>query len=325
MEQLPARNINHIWEIRQDLERVGYSIVDALDSKESMEIFLKTMKDIENVCPGWDQKDTTTWTEENILATNCGFVDYNNGLTHSDSVWTIRGHHNILTLFSNLYNCHRDNLIVSFDTLGIRYPPEIVDSELDPYQVDPHVDQRFENSFVEPYQAIYCITSSIDREDGGLVVYPYSHKLHGLELQKQLKTKPNIDFIVYPKQFFEYYPEIKPLKLSLIAGQVVLWDSRLLHSSLPINPDRNKNEIYSSENPMLFSRMVAYICYADKRKCNKDIIDKRVEAFKEGYGTNHMPLRPRFIKTHADEYPRSNSVKLSLVPIEETNNGCICS
>lgn len=323
MKQLQSRNITHLFEIKQDLDMVGYSIVDVLDSSESMNIFNKLMVDIETVCPGWKHNDINSWDEENLLATNCGFVDYNNGLTHSQSMWLIRSHPKILSLFANIYSCHRDNLIVSFDTIGLRYPPEIIDSDFDPYQVDPHVDQRFENNFSEPYQAIYCITDSIGPEDGGLVVYPYSHKLHGLNLQKELGTKPNRDFIVYPKTFFSLYPEIEPLKLSLKMGQVVLWDSRTLHGSIPIDKDR-KTDI-DMKNPMLNSRVVAYICYADRKKCSQEIIDKRVEAFNEGYVTNHMPLRPRFIKIDLDNIPKHNSYKLSLVPIEETGNSCVCS
>ena len=318
MEQLPSRKINDTHLIRQDLERVGYSIVDVLEKPDAMKIYNDLMSDIEIVCPGWIRNNTQTWYTDNLLATNCGFVNYDNGLTHSDSLWSIRGNYHILTLFSNLYNCHRDNLIVSFDTVGLRYPPEILGSDFDNDAVPPHVDQRFENSFLEPYQAIYCITDSIDKDDGGLVVYPYSHKIHGLKLQQQLQTFPNRDFIVYPDMFFKLYPDINPIKLSLEMGQIVLWDSRLLHSSIPINSNRNKT--IDIENPMLNSRMVAYICYADKRKCSQEILEKRTNAFNNGWVTNHMPLRPRIIETNSDLCIKPSNIKLSLVPIEEKSS-----
>jgi hypothetical protein len=68
--------------------------------------------------------------------------------------------------------------------------------------------------------------------------------------------------------------------------------------------------------------MVAYICYADKRQCSQEILNKRVEAYNEGYGTNHMPIRPRFIKTDMDNFYISKNIKRSLIPIEESNNSC---
>jgi hypothetical protein len=218
-------------------------------------------------------------------------------------------------MIAGVYNCNPNDLKVSFDTFGIRYAPEILKyydfyDEIGERDIMPHVDQRFEYQYNEHYQGLYNINDSSTYEDGGLVIYPSTHKLHGMLLKDILGDyKDNNDFIRYNDNFFKLIP-VEGIKLNIRKGNYVLWDSRTLHASLNIDPDRN-NKIISLNiyDAYKLNRIVTYQCYALKNNIDKYNLEQRYIAYMEGFGTNHMVKRPRFIKsTSFSLYEHDNQI-----------------
>ncbi len=298
-EQRPIRNKSDIESVKRDLEEVGYCVIDCVSNPYNI---YKTV--LEDICDKKDFDieaidDARLMKAYNFLDAHRGIVSHSEGMTHSKSLWTIRSHPEIVEFMANLYDCEPTDLTVSFDTMGIRYAPELLknlDYDINLYDdiLIPHVDQRFEFDFPEHYQCIYAITNSINEEDGGLFVYPATHKIHGSKLQRLLYTDSERDFIVYPQNFYDLFPKAKSVKLSIKMGCIVLWDSRLLHGSLPIDIERNRDiKSFNLYDMFLMNRIVSYICYA-KRDEVKDEYDRNM-IYNYGYLTNHMVKRPRII------------------------------
>jgi hypothetical protein len=303
-KQRPIRNKVDMTNIKKDLEEVGYCVIDCVTNPYHIyKTFLEDLCDKKNI----DMEaidDVRLMKPNHFLEASRGIVSHDNGMTHSKSLWTIRSHPEIVEFMAKLYECEPHDVTVSFDTMGIRYAPELLrllDYDMNLYDdtLIPHIDQRFEFDFQEHYQCIYAITDSINEEDGGLFVYPGTHKIHGNKLQRLLYSEPDRDFIVYPPNFFDLFSKAKSVKLSMKMGCIVLWDSRLLHGSSPIDMNREKEvKSYNMYDMFLMNRTVSYMCYA-KKEDTKDEYDRNM-IYNFGYLTNHMVKRPRIVYSKSE-------------------------
>jgi hypothetical protein len=301
--QRETRLKDDIENIKKDLDEVGYSIIDIIDSDNAYEIYEQLIHEtiIYKMIPHDMVEDVRELLMCNLLNINRGLVPFTENMTHCKALWQIRSNPNIVELMSKLYDCNGTDLAVSFDTFGIRYAPELLklmgikyDELNEPLQ--PHVDQRFELEEFEHYQGMYIITDSDTNEDAGIVIYPSTHKLHGKHLQKILDTRKEMDFIRYPNKFFDIFPKSLGIKLNIKAGNLVLWDSRTLHASVSIDENRNREVTsYNMYDVFKLNRMVSYICYT-KRDMIKKIDMPINDIYKKGYTTNHMIRRPTILE-----------------------------
>jgi hypothetical protein len=311
-DQRDTRSKDDIENIKKDLDEVGYSIINVINSDDANNIYTELIDDIIDykMIPKDMIDDVRELLVCYLLNTHNGIVSYGENMTHCRALWQIRSNPNIVELMSKLYECKNDELAVSFDTFGMRYAPELFKLMNIKYDelnepLEPHIDQRFELEEFEHYQGIYVITDSDTNDDAGLVIYPSTHKLHGKKLQELLKTRENADFIKYPKEFFKIFPKCLGIKLNVKAGDMVLWDSRTLHASISINELRNREiTTYSMYDIFKLNRIVSYICYT-KRDLIKEIDMKISHIYNRGYSTNHMIRRPVIVPYDtyiADEY-----------------------
>jgi hypothetical protein len=321
--QRDTRNKDDIKNIKKDLEEVGYSIINVIDTENAHNIYEQLIDNIieYKMIPNDMVDDVRELLVSYLLNTNNGIVSYGEYMTHCKALWEIRSNPNIVELMSKLYECNIDDLAVSFDTFGMRYAPELFklmniryDELNEP--LEPHIDQRFELEEFEHYQGIYVVTDSETNDDAGLVIYPSTHKLHGRNLQNLLKTRENMDFIRYPREFFKLFPNSLGIKLNVKAGDLILWDSRTLHASISINEFR-ENEItsYKMHDVFKLNRIVTYLCYT-RRDLIKEIDLPINEIYKKGYATNHMIRRPVIVPydTYIDnKNENDNEIYKSLV------------
>jgi len=308
--QRATRDYTDIENIKNDLDEVGYSIINVIDKDLAHKIYRQLIDDIIDykMIPNDIIDDVRELTMSYLLNTHNGIVSYGEYMTHCKALWQIRSNPNIIELMSKLYHCNADELAVSFDTFGMRYAPELLklmnikyDELNDP--LDPHIDQQFELEEFEHYQGIYVITDSDTNDDAGIVIYPSTHKLHGLKLQELLNTRKHADFIRYPKHFFELFPKSLGIKLNVKAGDFILWDSRTLHASISIDELRHREYTsYNMYDIFKLNRIVSYLCYT-KRDLIKHIDIPISDIYKNGYATNHMIRRPIIVpyKTYTDD------------------------
>jgi hypothetical protein len=71
-----------------------------------------------------------------------------------------------------------------------------------------------------------------------------------------------------------------------MAGDMVLWDSRVIHCNAPPTTARPLPKDGSLLPPR---RLVAYVCMTPSSRLTPDIIGKRQEAFRRGHTSSHWP------------------------------------
>jgi hypothetical protein len=329
----PIRRNTDIDLIHRDLYEVGYSRLEGLSSDDYRDDREAIYSQLISDCTAdrsfgvskFMRKESVPQVflppERLPVTTSSGIVSYYDSLYHSDTMWKLRGHPALVETMADIYQCDPKKMCVSFDTLGIRYAPEYItecikrtdDTTMqgryrDYYSendMDPHIDQRFEYAFHETYQGIYAFTPTPNYTDGGLILYPGTHHLHGETLQEHLGTPTQREFVVYPDTFFKMFPDSIPVHIPVVEGEYVIWDSRLLHSSMHIDVNRNRrNRI--DENATVgdwwrLNRMVAYMCYHPGEmgflETVQDGLREHIyEIYQKGWGTNHAIHRPRVVE-----------------------------
>jgi hypothetical protein len=199
--------------------------------------------------------------------------------------------------------------------------------------MEPHIDQRFEYNFHETYQGIYAFTSTPNYTDGGLILYPGTHHLHGETLQEYLGTSSQREFVVYPDTFFKMFPDSIPVHIPVVEGEYVIWDSRLLHSSIHIDANRNRrNRIDDDANVddwWRLNRMVAYLCYHPGEEMGfletvQDGLRRTIyEIYQKGRGTNHAIHRPKIIEL-SSKIPSEYKSPYHQYLIGDSPNAVVC-
>ena len=165
-------------------------------------------------------------------------------------MWNIRSNRNIKRVYSRVWNTNE--LLVSFDGCGV-YRDWRYDSRWKTKGGWYHVDQ---NPIKKPdrccVQGFVSLTNQ-NETTGGLIVIPYTH-LRFAQI-KELGRRPK-DLIMIPRN----HPILDRGRaigkfIQCQAGDLVLWDSRLVHCNSPAFyvEERHKNE------PVGFLRIVAYV------------------------------------------------------------------
>jgi hypothetical protein len=305
-KQLPTRENSDIPTILNDLNEYGYTIIRGLEDNltEVNNIYNQISQDITHFLLGESEMtiDQLQYTE--LPRVHGGILSAYERFYHTRGQWMIRSHPLICEIMSNIHKCKKEDLICSFDTIGMRWAPEIIkllnlkENEPNNKELIAHIDQALSDTQFRYYQGLYNINHSSEDDDGGLYVYSGSHKIHGPDLGDLLKLDKDAPFLFYPSELFEKYSNIKQIKLNIKAGNIVLWDSRTAHGSKPINPLRNKytiNETDKVADVLKYNRLVQYICYSVKSKSSEEQLCNRKEAYMNGYGTNHVANDPRMI------------------------------
>lgn len=344
-EVRPVRENGDLEHIRRDLEEVGYCRLRGLSSpqykKDRDDIYRQMVCDFASKMGVEPEGFTRLRPEQFIdISQRAGIIHYANKMYHSNSMWMVRGHPALVETMAAIYNCPPEHMCVSYDTMGIRYAPEFVkhcienmDTEVSGEDFDkymellsmdelfPHVDQRFEYEFQENYQGIYAFTSTPTEEDGGIAFYPSTHLLHGRALQVVLDTDKYQDFIPYPRLFNEMFPDSQPVHIPVSAGEYVIWDSRLVHSNMCINPARFSFDriTWDDSSSTMFDwwqlhRIVGYICFHPDEVYSKvwttmnDIKKSMSNIYRFGWATNHSCNHPRVIEIESDVPDRWQSL-----------------
>ena len=330
----PVRKNDDYVGIILDLNEVGYCRLEGLSSSQYKgdreEIYRSLIADIcritRNDLTGTNADTPSSSSscffrpEKMLHPSSYGIVSYYDNLIHSPTMWKLRGHPALVETMASIYQVEPEEMNVSFDTMGLRYSPEYLTEcmERHPHipeedyrafysddDMEPHVDQRFEHDFHESFQGLYAFTATPSIMDGGLVLYPGTHHLHGRTLQRCLNSPANREFIVYPESFFNLFPDSVPVHIPVSEGEYVIWDSRLLHSSLHIDMLRNRQRDVTEANTLgqwwKLNRMVAYLCYHPGQSIDiptsADNLRKSIrQIYRNGWGTNHAIHRPRIVE-----------------------------
>jgi len=263
-------------DFRDDLHKNGYAVVKnviphsrAVSYQQSALAWLKSFDN-----PELDFSNPETWIKQNlpVQTTISTFMAY--CVTHEKFMWDARLEPGVIDAFAKLWRT--DELLVSFDALNITLPNRKDVPRKLPWE---HIDQS-------PFRrGLHCVQGIIQLseagpEDGGLMVYPGSHKLteEFFDTQTDKSTWTTQDF--YPfKDHISWFTArgITPVKVNASPGDLILWDSRTIHYGA--EPTEKGTTI----------RTIIYVAYTPARFASKEALEVKKEVFEKWRGTTHWP------------------------------------
>ena len=232
------------------------------------------------------------------------------GISHSLLQWYIRTRINIINVFCKIWNITNSNscskqLITSFDGIGIYRPWKYKNNKYDWDTVDSwyHTDQNIiTNKNFEGAQSSITLYNQT-YQTGSIVVIPKSHTLdyNKYGLSEFIKTTPNGNYAKFNDDIIEKIISLdnvdKPLLVTTFEGDMIVWDSRLIHCNFPsLEILESENNITNIEQRDIaikptnwdLLRVVSYVSMMPRHSASNNILQQRQNAFEVGMGTNHL-------------------------------------
>jgi hypothetical protein len=280
------------WE--HDLREKGFAVVkNAIPHDRAVEYRGKAYDWVKSFGTELDFKRPETWIKENLPVQSKINTFSGYGVVHEKFMWDARQEPGVLDTFAKIWGT--DELLASFDSLNITFPNRKDVEKLGAWE---HVDQS-------PFRrGLHCIQGIINLspsgpEDGGLLVYPGSHKLMDefLDTQTEKNTWQRIDFFKFDEAQLSWFTSrgIKPQKVCAEVGDLILWDSRTIHYGSV--PTEKSTQI----------RTVIYAAYTPARLASEETLKKKMEIFGQYGATTHWPhdnIRIREVKTLLEDGTR---------------------
>jgi ectoine hydroxylase-related dioxygenase (phytanoyl-CoA dioxygenase family) len=280
------------WEY--DLQENGFAVVkNVIPQNRAIEYQEKAYDWVKSFGTELDFNRPETWIKENLPVQSK--INTFNGycVVHEKFMWDARQEPGVLDTFAKIWGT--DELLASFDSLNITFPNRKDVEKLGAWE---HIDQS-------PFRrGLHCIQGIINLspsgpEDGGLLVYPGSHKLMDefFDTQTDKDTWKRIDFFKFDEAQLSWFTSrgIKPQKVCAEVGDLILWDSRTIHyGSIPTE---KSSQI----------RTVIYAAYTPARLASEETLKKKTEIFEQGGATTHWPhdnIRIREVKTFLEDGTR---------------------
>lgn len=300
----------------KELQVEGYTVVKNVLTEQEVNSSREHFWDwLEDLGSGIDRHNLESWSDENWPGNvYTGYIG-NHGISQSKFVWSLRAHPKVKDAFAKIwtstYNVHNLNhsssvatshnmtldkgMIASMDSVICWRPWWFCDFEdWEPKVEGLHVDQNPIDK-----EGFWCIQGMISLYDvtetsGGLQVVP---KTHSLKMQESLKPYANPlvpphnqgDFILLPdsKSKDAFIKQVtKDVKLVLAkAGDLILWDSRLIHGGLV---GKGKPIVgFTPETSYDLLRLAVPICLMPRKGVSETVLEDRREAYVKRYTMNH--------------------------------------
>jgi hypothetical protein len=169
------------------------------------------------------------------------------------------------------------DLLVSFDALNITFPNR---NDVPRKPAWEHIDQSPLRRGLHCVQGIICLSPS-GPEDGGLMIYPGSHKYNDtfFDNETDKSTWERRDLYMFTDDQLSWFRAkgIEPYKVCSGPGDLILWDSRTIHYGS--EPTELSNQI----------RTIIYAAYTPAQLASDEALDRKRTIFKQWGGTTHWP------------------------------------
>ncbi|KAM0809971.1 putative Phytanoyl-CoA dioxygenase [Seiridium cardinale] len=216
-------------DFRTDLQNNGYAVVKGAIPRERADKYRQKALDwLLSFGTDLDLNNSETWVEKNLPVMNPiirAFIGY--GICHEQFMWDVRTEPGVQEAFTKIWGT--SELLSSFDGLNITLPNR---PDLAARAGWEHVDQS------PLKRGLHCVQGIVNLapcgpEDGGLVVYPGSHKLFDEFFDSQTDSDSWMpkDIFHFSKEQLKWWKDrgIAPQKVCAEPGDLILWDSRLMH------------------------------------------------------------------------------------------------
>lgn len=299
--------------VRELLDKYGVCIVpNVLDENECAQGQKGMWSTLEHISQTWEnpirQDKPTSWRNISNLFPMHSMLIQHWGIGHSQFIWDIRQNPKVAEVFSKIWstqaNVKPEDLLVSFDGVGIHMPPEITNKGWFRGNEWYHSDQSFQRNGFECVQGFVSLFD-INEGDATLSFLENSNQYHG-DFKEEFGIEEKKDWYKLNNDERQYFLncECQPRKIKCKKGSLVLWDSRTIHHGAEALRERAQANF----------RCVVYVCMTPREWANPKQLQKKQDIFNAQRMTSHWPHNPTmFPKT-----PRTYGAPLpDIYPIEK--------
>lgn len=289
------------------LNKYGVAIIPSiLNEQECNDIVSGTWDFFEHITQTWDtpmdRDNDTSWKEIYKLFPMHSMLFQHWNIGHSQVCWDVRQNPKIVDIYSHLWKCENDDLLVSFDGLSFNIPPEITGRGWF-RKTWMHSDQNFKRNGFECMQS-WVTGLDVEENDATLSILEGSHKFHS-EFQSEFQTKQSGDWAKLDEEGIEFY-KLKGCERRNVMcpkGSLVCWDSRTIHCGVEASKTRS--------NPKF--RSIIYTCYKPRFFATEKTLLKKQKAFEEMRMTSHWPCKiklfPKTPRTWGSGVPETTKIE----------------
>lgn len=288
-----------LYRTRQELKANGFSRIKVL-LPHQVEPYTKAAWDwVKSFGTGIDEENPKTLTPYYFPPGIRGLVQHYK-VGHSEFFWRMRQERGVMRIFADLWDCHVEDLLVSFDGMNFGTTAKPNQNKW------PHLDQTNKSEGPVFYQG--CI--SLTKTNGGLKFLSGSHDLHSKFVDLVMRKNKRTGLYRLSEEEENWYrsqPNVTEEFVTSEPGELTIWDSRTVHwGSRPVR---------STDKTLVPVRICMYVCYIPrnhllrglsdpvmiekaKRKI-EDHLKKRIETFESRRMTTH---RPYPVKMFSQDY-----------------------
>jgi ectoine hydroxylase-related dioxygenase (phytanoyl-CoA dioxygenase family) len=293
--------------LKDSLDKYGVAIIPyVLDELECTNMLNEMWKYFEHITQKWDipiSKDNEeSWKQIYKLYPLHSMLIQHWNVGHMQCAWDIRQNEKVVDIFSQLWNCKNEELLVSFDGVSFNLPPEIIKRGWNRNNTWYHSDQSFCRNEFECIQS-WITANDVNIGDATLSFMEGSHKFHK-DCKEHFNVNDKKDWTKLTKEQEEFYLNkgCQYKKIYCPKGSLVLWDSRTIHCGTEAFKERKIPNI----------RAIIYLCYMPRSLCNQKDLIKKQKAFNELRLTTHWPSKVRLFsknpRTYGNELPDITSI-----------------
>ena len=273
--------------LKETLEEYGVAIIPSILNEEECNKMNSGIWDyFEHITKNWGiesikRNDKKSWKNIYNLYPLHSQLYKHYGVGHSQVCWDMRQNEKIVDIFSHLWNCKQEDLLVSFDGFSFGLPPEITNKGWQ-HKSWFHTDQSYLRNNLECIQS-WVTGYDVNEGDGTLAIMEESHKYHK-DFSETFHVNNPSDWYKLNSSEEQFYADknCEYKKIKCPKGSLVLWDSRTIHyGSNPIRKRKKEN-----------FRSVIYLCYMPKELCSEKQIQKKQNLFHKKKTSNHWPCNP---------------------------------
>jgi ectoine hydroxylase-related dioxygenase (phytanoyl-CoA dioxygenase family) len=283
--------------LNETLEKYGVAIIPSVLNEEECNEMENGMWDtLEYWTQHWDTKITrdnpASWKNIRDLLPKHSMLIQQYKLGHAQFIWNLRQNPKCIDIFSKLWNCSYEDLLVSFDAASFHMPSEV--TQIGWYKKTWfHCDQSYVRNDLECIQS-WATAFDVNDGDATLAFYEGSHQFHKEFAQHFNITNKSDWFKLENEEQSEFYKNKGCIEryIKCPKGSIVFWDSRTIHCGVEPRKGREQQNF----------RCVVYLCYTPRSLSNGKELKKKIKAFEEMRMTSHWPHKIKLFPKMPNTY-----------------------
>ena len=261
-------------DFRAELQENGFAVLKGvIPHDRAVQYQVKAYEWLKSFPGDLDFSKPDTWIDANLPLTNKVRLYHSYCVAHEKFMWDARMEPGVVDAFAKLWGT--DELLVSFDCLNISLPNRKDQDRRAPWE---HIDQSPSKRGVHCVQGIINLSPS-GPEDGGLVVFPGSHKLNDEFFDTHPRPPSARDVYLFTPEELNWFKErgLRAHKVCAEVGDLIMWDSRVIHYGS--EPTEKSDQV----------RTVIYAAYQPAKLASLEQLQNKKAVFESWGSTTHWP------------------------------------